>query len=186
MQTADNAILRSCWGEWNNSSYTNRCREFLFKFRNNILGLNVRVNKFVPNHEAECSLCKVGKEPNPIYAETFKHIFLECRYSGKYRSFIISKLFPELDDANDYNLKKFWLLGLLPNMQQYNSFISGIVNIVNFGIWNLKLRKELPAESIFFQDTIFSVYKLLLASSKIKEARANINYWVCRYHFAPP
>ncbi len=48
MPKPDNDILKFCWGEWNRGYFNNRCREFIFKFRNNTLGLNSRVCKFVP------------------------------------------------------------------------------------------------------------------------------------------
>jgi hypothetical protein len=53
IQISDDDILRFCWGEWQKNYYGNRCKEFLYKFRNNILGTNQRVNKFVPGIEAE-------------------------------------------------------------------------------------------------------------------------------------
>jgi len=182
----NSSILRSCWGEWNGAHYKNRCREFLYKFRNNVLGLNVRVSKFANNIGAECSLCIEGKEPLPRRAETFLHLFFECQHSEKYRACIISKLFPELQQANQSGLKKFWFLGILPNEQKYNIFISGIVNTVNFAIWNYKLRKELPPVSIFYQDFQHAIVKLLVASNEMRIAKTNGNYWVCRYHFTPP
>jgi hypothetical protein len=55
-------VLHSCWGEWQRHFYGNRCKEFLYKFRNNILGLNQRVANFVPGFEAECSLCVINNE----------------------------------------------------------------------------------------------------------------------------
>jgi hypothetical protein len=79
--TPNNDVLRACWGEWQKSFYGNRCQEFLYKFRNNILGTNQRVSHFVNNHPAECSICVVNKEPFPIQAETFTHVFFECQYS---------------------------------------------------------------------------------------------------------
>ena len=57
-----NKILKNVWGAWNRTFFGNRCREFLFRFYNNILGINSRVAHFVPGFEAECSLCSVGNE----------------------------------------------------------------------------------------------------------------------------
>jgi hypothetical protein len=73
--TPNNDVLHACWGEWQKSFYGNRCREFLYKFRNNILGTNHRVSHFVNNYPAECRICVVNKEPFPIQAETFTHVF---------------------------------------------------------------------------------------------------------------
>jgi hypothetical protein len=77
-------ILKNCWGEWNKFYYSNKMREFLYKFRNNILGLNSRVCKFAPEIKAECTLCIINKEATPIQSETFLHLFFNCVYSEKY------------------------------------------------------------------------------------------------------
>jgi hypothetical protein len=74
------------WGEWNRNYFQNRCREFLYKFRNNILGLNLRVSKFVQGVDAECSLCSVSSNQRPIQAESFVHVFFDCPVSDKYRA----------------------------------------------------------------------------------------------------
>jgi hypothetical protein len=100
-------ILKSCWGEWNITFFSNRSREFLIKFRNNILGLNSRVCKFVPGIESECSLCVCNKEPLPIQSETFIHLFFECSHSDRYRTLTESRLFPELRHAGEIDRKKF-------------------------------------------------------------------------------
>ncbi len=80
---AEKNVLHSCWGEWQRHFYGNRCKEFLYKFRNNILGLNQRVANFVPGFEAECSLCVINYEPLPRNVESFMHLFFECNYSQK-------------------------------------------------------------------------------------------------------
>jgi hypothetical protein len=105
----DTAIIKFCWGEWNNGYFNNRCREFLFKFRNNILGLNSRVCKFVPGISAECSLCIAGNEPRPIQSESF--------------------------NATELEWKTFWFLSILPGMNRNNPFLSALVSLTNFHIW---------------------------------------------------
>jgi hypothetical protein len=75
MEMVDRKNLRHCWGEWQKNYYGNKCREFLYKFRNNVLGTNDRVSKFVPGHNSECSLCIFNKEPLPIQSESFTHVF---------------------------------------------------------------------------------------------------------------
>jgi hypothetical protein len=64
-------FFKNCWGEWNRFYYNNKCRDFLYKFRNNILGLNSRVCNFVPDISAECTLCVIHKEPMPIQIGIF-------------------------------------------------------------------------------------------------------------------
>ena len=40
---------------WNSQGITNRARVFLFKFFNNILGINTRLSHFVQNHSRGCT-----------------------------------------------------------------------------------------------------------------------------------
>jgi hypothetical protein len=159
IQKPSDGILKSCWGEWNSTFFSNRMREFLFKFRNNILGLNSRVCKFVPGIESECSLCVCNKEPLPIQSETFIHLFFECSHSDRYRTLIESRLFPELRQAGEADRKKFWFLALLPGMEKTNAFISSIVSLVHFFTWECKLRKEFSPLGIFFENTEGEVKK---------------------------
>jgi hypothetical protein len=179
-------ILKSCWGEWNSRFLPNRCREFLFKFRNNILGVNARVCKFVPDIEGSCVLCKEGKEPAPLNSESFLHLFFECSYSGKYRDKVVNTFFPEMRNVDTVTQKKFWFFGLLPGMEKKNLFISTLVNMINFLIWNMKLRKELVPLGSFIEDINLEAYNLIKRSAKIREEKTNANFWVCRYTFTPP
>jgi hypothetical protein len=186
LEIPDSAILKCCWGEWKNRCLTNRCQEFVYKFRNNILGLNSRVRNFVPNVNGSCTLCTEGNEPAPVNSETFMHVFYECVYSCKYRNKLIEKFFPELSNAEEDVLKKFWFFGLLPGMIKSNLFISSLVNIVQFQIWQMKLQKQLIPLGIFLNDFKFSVFKMLKLSGKARESKASVNYWVCRHTFEPP
>jgi hypothetical protein len=179
-------ILRFCWGEWQKNFYGNRCKEFLYKFRNNILGINQRVNKFVHDVDAECSLCTVNKEPRPIQVESFIHVFFECTYTTPYRVRIIETFFPELRGADEITLKRFWFTGIVPGMRRNNLFVSCIVNAVNYYIWNLKLKKSVNPLSIFIKDISDTVYKCLKMSKKLLEAKLSSNLIVCRHTFDPP
>jgi hypothetical protein len=61
----EESILRACWSAWNRNYFGNRHREFLFKFYNNILGVNARVAHFVAGYSAECTVCFINDEPAP-------------------------------------------------------------------------------------------------------------------------
>jgi len=178
-------ILKFLWSDWNCGFLTNRCREFLFKFRNNILGLNSRVCKFVNTVQAECTFCCMNKEPFPINTESFVHLFFSCHVSDKYRKKIETCLFPEIVNNTDIIRREFWFLGKMPGDRNYNPFISALVNIVNHLIWEMKLRKELQPLSIFFEDVKFAAYKILKCKY-IREAKQNDIFFVCRHTFDPP
>jgi hypothetical protein len=180
MDKPSDGILKSCWGEWNITFFSNRCREFLFQFRNNILGLNSMVCKFVPGIESECSLCVCNKEPLPIQSETFVHLFFDCSHSDRYRKLIESRFFPELRQAGNNDRKKLWFLSLLRGMEKNNTFISAIVSLIHYHTWEGKLRKE---GSIFFENIDGEVKKMLKMSKVMRIERSKTNFFVCR-HFS--
>jgi hypothetical protein len=186
IQKPSDGILKSCWGEWNITFFSNRMREFLFKFRNNILGLNSRVCKFVPGIESECSLCVVNKEPYPIQSETFIHLFFDCCHSDRYRKLIENRFFPELRNSGETDRKKFWFFALLPGMEKTNTFISAIVSMVHFFTWESKLRKEFSPLGIFLENTEGEVKKMLKISKVLRIERSKANFFVCRHFSDPP
>ncbi len=128
---------------WNNTFFFNIQREFLFKYFNNILGINARVSKFVAGHPSECTFCTASREPLPINTEGFIHLFFECPHSEKYRSMAETEFFPELSRENTLNKKIFWVLGLVPDGNGYKSnlFMQSTVLTFNFLLWKMKLGK---------------------------------------------
>jgi hypothetical protein len=179
-------IIQQCWGEWNRSYFQNRCREFLFKFRNNTLGVNLRVSKFVQGLDAECSLCSVSGNQRPIPSESFVHVFFDCPVSDKYRSEIERKLFPELRNKTENDRKMFWFLGLLPGMNDSNLFINAVASLSNFLIWECKLKKEIVPVGALIENLLGSVKKCLYLSSTLRTVKNNTNFFVCRHISDPP
>jgi hypothetical protein len=179
-------VIHACWGEWQKTFYGNRMREFLYKYRNNILGTNQRVAKFVAGHAPECTFCVYAKEPLPVHAESFNHLFFECAYSSRYREAIVNKLFPELRNANENVMRTFWFTGIMPGMRKVNIFVSSVVSVVNYNIWVLKLKKELNPVGIFIEDTMCMINRILKLSVKVREVKQNTDFHVCRHTFDPP
>ncbi len=103
----DETLLKKCWGMWNNTFFFNIQQEFLFKYFNNILGINARVSKCVAGHPSECTFCTASREPLPINTEGFIHLFFECPHSEKYRSMAETEFFPEISHENTLNKKFF-------------------------------------------------------------------------------
>jgi hypothetical protein len=161
IDTPEERFLKFLWSDWNNGYFPNRCREFLFKFRNNTLGLNSRVCKFVNTVRAECTFCEINKEPLPINSESFVHLFLNCHVADRYRIKIESILFLEILNNNEVIRRNFWFIGKMPGERSFHPFISALVNVVNHLFWEMKLRKELQPVSVFFEDVKYAVHKLL-------------------------
>jgi hypothetical protein len=75
----DTLRLSNLYTGWNFGFYPANVRVFLFKYYNNILGINSRVSHFNPLINGSCTFCGING-PYPPNNETFVHIFFECPY----------------------------------------------------------------------------------------------------------
>jgi hypothetical protein len=148
--------------------------------------LNSRVCKFAHNIDAECSLCEVNNEQRPIQSETFIHVFFECTYTKKYRDNIVNRLFPELLNSTDDDKRRFWFFAALPGMDKNHDFISAVVNLTNFQIWECKLRKESLPVGLFYENLTYNIRKSLKLSKHLRTELQKANYFVCRHYSDPP
>jgi hypothetical protein len=91
-----NDVLGAIVSLWSKNGFNTRNKTFLFKFYNNILGLNTRVSHFNNSVDRGCTICKINHSNNPIGTigntvpalanpvpapiadENFKHMFLDC------------------------------------------------------------------------------------------------------------
>jgi hypothetical protein len=178
-------LLKHCWSMWNNTYFINTQREFLYKYFNNILGLNARVSKFIVGHPAECTFCVASKEPLPINSEGFIHLFFECPHGSKYRNMAEREFFPEILALSEENKKIFWLLGLVPDGAEFkcNRFIQSAVLSFNYLLWKMKLGKIMLPITIIKADFIYMCKCLLYKSVKLREARTNDHFFLCRHVF---
>jgi len=110
---------------WKKNGINNRMKTFIFKFFNNLLGINTRLSHFVDNWSRKCTFCNSKGEINQS-DETFKHLFLDCKYTTQLHNSFMQKYLPELGIVNDNDKKKLFFHFMLPNSEQFNSFI-GIV-----------------------------------------------------------
>ena len=87
-------IIETVLGLWNTGGLNNRIRTFIFKFYNNLLGLNTRLSHFVANQTRGCTFCEGTVTPAPD--ETFIHLFLECPTTFDWQNQFLRKYLPHL------------------------------------------------------------------------------------------
>jgi hypothetical protein len=122
----------------------------------------------------------------PIQSESFLHVFFHCPHSSKYRDIVEKKLFPELSNATEPDRKKFWMTAILPGMNKNNPFLSAIVSLTNFYIWECKLRKECSPVGVMYENVLEGIKKALKMSSFLRTERDKSNFFVCRHISDPP
>ncbi len=88
-----------------------------------------------------------------------------------YRKAAEEKFFPEIANADNNVRRNFWFTGKVPEIREYNPFVSATVNVLNHAIWELKLKKELVPISIFIEDFIYTASKLT-GNKYLRESKA--------------
>ena len=156
------ARIRGMLGAWNNNSLPGKIRTFLFKFYNNILGINARVSKFNNTVDPGCTFCTL-KNTRPVCKESFAHIFYYCETTYK----IIAEFFERYFTITIPGPQVFFT-GQISEKENENRSLQLALDILRYHIWQNKLEKKAPVVSNLFSevnDTIGSIYD---ASQKIK------------------
>ncbi len=129
---------------WNSQGITNRARVFLFKFFNNILGINTRLSHFVPNHSRGCTFCQLSAV-NPVPDETFSHLFLDCNTVRKWHDGFLADYFPNGYVRDELDRKTIFFLGRVHEPDNDNFFIGFTILLFQYHIWELRLKKRAPS-----------------------------------------
>jgi hypothetical protein len=153
--------------QWTFSFLKNDVRTFIFKFYNNILGINTRVAHFVRNHPRTCTFCDIGRVPEE-FEENMSHLFFDCRY--------VENLI-----QNFYG----WLLNEVPSKREFfnrfntiNVAKNKVLNIVNIlvkkYIWDCKIRFCIPNSNELRQNFCTDFNIIINQSRNVKKlARAS-------------
>jgi hypothetical protein len=134
-------------GMWNCSFLPNDYREFLFKERNNCLGLNSRVAHFQENTTDQCSFCRILNR-DTVNRETFLHLFLDCPVTRTALNGFL-RLSGSNIHGNDPNLKFSYWFGFHNN--EHSKSVALVFSTFRFCIWKFRLRKRIPRSIELFE-----------------------------------
>jgi hypothetical protein len=165
---------------WTCNVYPMRLRDFIFKFRNNLLGLNTRVSHFNNTVSRNCTFCSITSQNNPPNTpdETFVHLFFSCPHTKRVIKSFIDK-FTGWDTDDDILMKKFIFTGLIPETNDLNFFALTISTYISFYIWQCKLQKKLPILSGLCNDIFYYVDNIRVISPLLR-LDMNLNLPLCR------
>jgi hypothetical protein len=120
-----------------------KLRDFIYKFRNNILGINTRVSHFVNNISRTCTFCVIANARNAV-DETFSHLFYDCPITNKAIKSFFQKFMFDYGPLMEQDLKKFIFTGTNAVSNKIdNVFISALSVSICFYVWECKLQKKL-------------------------------------------
>jgi exonuclease III len=171
----ENKVMQNAHALWGANFLNNAMREFILKFYNNILGLNTRVSHFNRAVMRHCSLCTSNNMANP-FDETFNHLFNDCSITKRLKKAFIEKNFRGWVHHNEHELKKFWLVGQHPDtMDNDNLFLRVIAMLVNFYIWDIKLKRKRGSLASLSNDIKFFLDSMLRQSTQLRCDMVKIN-----------
>jgi hypothetical protein len=165
---------------WTWAGFSNRQKSFLFKFYNNLLGLNTRTSHFGANVSRVCFFCS-KKNPMENNDETFIHLFFSCTTTRNWQVQFLTRCFPEFGILSESDQKKLWFLGI--KSDTLNPFIIGAILSFQFCIWEHKLRKNVPSFHTIFTEFLNMFTATCKHNSEIRESGSVINYELCRTIF---
>ena len=148
---------RGMLGAWNNFFLPGKIRTFLFKFYNNILGINSRVAKFNATVDPGCTFCTVTNT-RPVCKESFSHIFYHCETVNK----IITEFFVRYFTIEPPDIA-IYFSGNISEKETENYSLQLVLDVFRYHIWICKLEKKTPVISSLFidiNDTLGAIYKI--------------------------
>jgi hypothetical protein len=179
IRTEDVSVIESCCKIWTFSFFENKAREFLFKFYNNLLGLNVRVSHFNNNIGRGCTFCTL-KNADPVPDETFLHLFFDCPESYNLRNGFLTNFVPEFTNTTRSEKIEFYFLSVNPlTTKNDNFFLTALTCFFNYFIWTCKLQKTLPNLNALATDIFFKL-KTLRKNNTAFRSSMQLNLQLCR------
>jgi hypothetical protein len=166
-------------GLWNSQGIPNRARVFMFKYFNNILGINTRLSHFVPNMVRGCTFCSINGT-DPIPDETFLHVFMDCSTVRSWHNRFIEDYLPAGYLRDEQERKNFFFLGKVHEPDNDSYFIIMTVLILQFVVWEQKLRKKIPNYHAIKTDFLEHMRRLLIGSSRARKEVVKSNFILCR------
>jgi hypothetical protein len=164
---------------WNITGLTNRIKTFVFKFYNNLLGLNTRLSHFVINQSRGCTFC--NGTVNPVPDETFLHLFFDCPTTSSWQDKFLEKFITLPANLTREQRLQLFFFGILPNGTKDNLFLAFAIILFQFCIWEEKLRKKKPSFHTIENAYLDSLRSLVHCNKKVRESAELINISLCRF-----
>jgi exonuclease III len=166
---------------WSCVAMSNRYREFLFKFFNNLLGINSRVSHFNNNVNEACTFCTI-KQIFPSPRETFLHLFYDCNEVQDLLSKFENKYFDDVDLRSRQKKLEFWFLGICDIGDATEKFYIFLLlkSLVLFYVWECKLKKIKMSFASAENFLEFHVKTTTRVSGRCRDCITNSDLKFCR------
>jgi hypothetical protein len=131
---------------WNKTFLPSTVRVFIFKFYNNMLGLNSRVAHFNPGINASCTFCE-DRKFLPAPKETMEHLFFYCPVVADLIQGFCTKFLrnPELEHD-------MYFTSEINVFEVKNNSLNLVLDIFRYVLWQYKLKKKYPTSLEFWSE----------------------------------
>jgi hypothetical protein len=181
MELDHDRVLVKFNARWNFNGSSNKLREFIFKFCNNLLGLNCRVSHFNRLVSEDCTFCTLNKSL-PAPRETFIHVFFNCPETAATLAAFENKYFYSLDLNTEERRRLFCFFGTTDRkLKDCKKFLSLTTSVVLFYVWDCKLRKGKQSLASCLNFYFYHMEIVQKMSPSLKEEMSKINLDLCRY-----
>jgi hypothetical protein len=99
------------------------------------------------------------------------HLFYNCPHANRYRTAFLEKFCPTLLNKTVGEMKLLWFCGIINNGNGNvkNSFLLSCLMLINYVIWDMKLRKTLTPISVFIENARCEIKKMINRSAYLME-----------------
>jgi hypothetical protein len=172
IEMPDDPVLKILNSQWTNTSYLVVLREFVFKLRNNILGLNTRVSHFNNNVNRGCTFCSINGDAAPP-DEDFLHLFFTCRITNNLFCNFLNRFLDNRWDTPDRK-KLLVFTGMGPDLASTIFFLLTVMTV----FFTLHMAVSLTFEGLL-NEIFYSVDNIVKCSGIIRNDM-NFNLPLCR------
>jgi hypothetical protein len=163
--------IKSLFSNWNLHYLSSGIRVFIFKYYNNILGINSRIAHFNREIDAGCTFCVLRKNL-PAPKETLSHIFFNCPTTSD----VLVKFYAKYLRGITLEQNTFFL----SNASEYESEnrpLSLVLDIVRYVIWQHKLNKKVPNFNVFEMELQYILETVTGASKSFGRALTECKFF---------
>ena len=174
-------ILHTVLRVWNTHYLSNEMREFIFKERNNVLGIGARVQHFDADADERCTFCRILYPPTGN-RETFIHLFRSCPVTKGYLKHLLRRTStrltipdtdpdPEAEHIVRDPFEYIYWYGTNGNKVEFSTVL--FFELFRFVIWKFKTRRKLPRPKEVSDIFLNMLEIMLLLSPKLREKIRN-------------
>ncbi len=176
IRTVDVAVLNprrasSIMSNWNKNFLPSNIRVFIFKFYNNMLGLNSRVAHFNLEINASCTFC-ADRKLFPAPKETMVHLFYYCPSVHELITEFCTKYLrnPELDLVTYFTSE-------VAEFEPKNNSLNLILDIFRYVVWQYKLKKTNPNNINFWPEFEYQLSTVTGSSPRFVSELIDCNFF---------